>query len=92
MQGAVCLAKFEYYPDVHDKKTVWFRCTFWVIVPVSGIPETCLLIGIALCCSKLLNLKNTCSQILLCNVMFVFWRIFEVSSLFYLPFQEHFKR
>jgi len=52
MQGAVCLAKFE-YSRMYMKKTVWFRCTFWIIVPVNGIPEPCLLIGIALHCCQL---------------------------------------
>jgi len=48
MQRDVCLAKFEYYPDVHDKKK---RYDFGVLLghcaPVSEIPETCFLVEIA---------------------------------------------
>jgi len=66
MQGAICLAKLEYYPDVHDKKQ--YDLGVYLGHCASQWNPRDMHYGAV----NYLNLRDTCSQILLFNVMFGF--------------------
>jgi len=72
MQGAVCLAKFEYYPDVHDKKQCDLGVLFGSLCQSMESQRHVSELKLHCVAASCLNLRDTCSQILLFNVTFVF--------------------
>jgi len=72
MQRAKCLPKFKYYADVHDKQRHDLNVLLGHCASQWNLRDTCLLIGIALCCCHLFESQRYMFINSTFNVLFVF--------------------
>ena len=73
MQGAVCLAKFIYYPDVHDKQRYDLGVLLGDCAIQWNLRDTYLLIRIALYCCQLFESQRYMFINFTFNVLYFFF-------------------